>query len=504
MILITGIVPIIIISGISVLVVNPFLTRLDEHDAIEDMDHVLDLIEHELNYQAIFADSLTLVFPGEAPGDKIIDRDRVMDLYSIDFLALSDTEDTAENSYRIRTAGGVEEFPDIEGFLDTVLEGPYAPGRLVPSGFIRTGTPAEIFMLSSSAGTGNKKTVVIGRQLDTVLESYRKQYPEKKLTVTAAPENYSLKTISSFSFDKEFSFDPVKPQTTNIIIENDLLTESVVLSVPYLETGLLISLTQPSEIKRDGNGQLFTALVVIALLLVIQIVLVTFWMRFRISRPLNHLILGIEKWDGLRLPDIGELKSRPDEIGSLARTFFTMSGEIRSKTRSLEDQAVRDGLTGLYNRRRFDETLQKEWNRHKREGNSISLIMADIDFFKSYNDTYGHQEGDECLRAVAQACMEGVRRPGDLPFRYGGEEFSLILAGTSLDGATAVAENIRKAVENLKISAEGSPLGPYVTMSFGVSDSSVDTLVSKEELVRSADDALYQAKKNGRNRVVSS
>jgi adenylate cyclase len=99
--------------------------------------------------------------------------------------------------------------------------------------------------------------------------------------------------------------------------------------------------------------------------------------------------------------------------------------------------------------------------------------------------------------------MEGVHRPGDLPFRYGGEEFALILADTSLDGATGVAENIRKAIENLKISAEGSPLGPYVTMSFGVSNSGVDTLVSKEELVRSADEALYQAKKNGRNRVIS-
>jgi PleD family two-component response regulator len=109
-------------------------------------------------------------------------------------------------------------------------------------------------------------------------------------------------------------------------------------------------------------------------------------MRFRISRPLNHLI-----------PDIGDLKSRSDKIGSLAQTIFSTSGEIRSKTRSLEDQAARDGLTGLYNRRRFDETLQKEWDRHKREGNSISLIMADIDFFKSYNGSYGHQEGDEAL-----------------------------------------------------------------------------------------------------------
>ena len=139
-----------------------------------------------------------------------------------------------------------------------------------------------------------------------------------------------------------------------------------------------------------------------------------------------------------------------------------------------------------------------------REKSPLALIMADIDFFKAYNDSYGHQEGDECLRVVAQACRRSVHRPGDLPFRYGGEEFVMILADTDLDGAAGVAENIRNGVEELKMKNEGSPIGGHVTMSFGVAVSHPDGKISKDDLIRIADEALYRAKRTGRNRVVSS
>ena len=278
---------------------------------------------------------------------------------------------------------------------------------------------------------------------------------------------------------------------------------SVVVSAPYLNNGLLIELEQPSVIREAGTVRLNRTLAVVAALLIIQIVLITLWVRFQISRPLGTLIGGIDSWDGLRFPDFGDLKSRSDEIGKLAGTFIRMSGEIRSKTRSLEEQAVRDGLTGLFNRRRFDETLQNEWERHRRDGNSLSLIMADIDFFKLYNDSYGHQEGDDCLRLVAQACGKNVHRPGDLPFRYGGEEFALILADTDINGAIGVAESIRKGVEELNLINEDSPIGGLVTMSFGVAVSDPDGEISRDYLIRMADQALYRAKKAGRNRVVS-
>ena len=266
---------------------------------------------------------------------------------------------------------------------------------------------------------------------------------------------------------------------------------------------MLINLEQPSAIGEAGTIRLIRTLAVVAALLLAQIVLVTLWVRFQISRPLEILIKGIDSWDGLRFPAFGNLKTRSDEIGKLAGTFIHMSGEIRSKTRSLEEQAVRDGLTGLFNRRRFDETLQNEWERHRRDGNSLALIMADVDFFKLYNDSYGHQEGDDCLRLVAQACGRNVHRPGDLPFRYGGEEFALILADTNLDGAVGVAESIRKGVEELKLVNEDSPVGGFVTMSFGVAVSDPDGEISRDNLVRTADQALYRAKRAGRNKVVS-
>jgi diguanylate cyclase (GGDEF)-like protein len=216
-----------------------------------------------------------------------------------------------------------------------------------------------------------------------------------------------------------------------------------------------------------------------------------------------RLIAGIDEWDGLRLPDFGVLTERQDELGILAKSFIRMSGEIRSKTRSLEEQAIRDGLTGLLNRRRFDENLGKEWNRSYREQKSLSLVMADIDDFKAYNDTYGHQEGDECLRLVAQACGSAALRPGDLPFRYGGEEFALILSETDAEGAVLVAERIRVAIENLNIEHSGNPREGKVTASFGVATADSNNRMSKEELLRSADEALYRAKQAGRNRVVS-
>jgi diguanylate cyclase (GGDEF)-like protein len=225
------------------------------------------------------------------------------------------------------------------------------------------------------------------------------------------------------------------------------------------------------------------------------------WIYTKITRPLNTLIKGIMTWDGIRLPDLGPLKNRNDEIGEVAKAFIEISGEVRSKTKSLEDQARRDGLTGLFNRRRFDEVLSREWSRHKRENSQLAIVLADIDHFKSYNDIYGHQNGDECLRLVARAFGRGVRRPGDIPFRYGGEEFALILAGTDLEGAATVAEMIRSSVAELELEHTGNANEGVITMSFGVAATTAGDTLNSELLVRDADDALYSAKKAGRNLV---
>ena len=160
-----------------------------------------------------------------------------------------------------------------------------------------------------------------------------------------------------------------------------------------------------------------------------------------------------------------------------------------------------DGLTGLANRRRFDEVLQTEWLKLRREKQYLSLVMADVDFFKRYNDTYGHQPGDLCLSSVAKAIRSQVKRPADLAARYGGEEFAAILPGTDPEGARHVAELIRGEVERLALPHAASSAADHVTISVGVASLVPRDGVPPGELVRRADEALYRAKKEGRNRT---
>lgn len=164
--------------------------------------------------------------------------------------------------------------------------------------------------------------------------------------------------------------------------------------------------------------------------------------------------------------------------------------------------ATTDSLTQVGNRRRFDECLNLEWRRMARELAPLSLILCDIDFFKLYNDTYGHQAGDHCLQQVAKAISSCVRRPADLIARYGGEEFAVILPSTEVSGAVHMAENIRSGVQALEIAHANSPLDKYVTLSFGVASTIPSHEFSPETLIATADKALYQAKDSGRDRVI--
>ncbi len=164
-----------------------------------------------------------------------------------------------------------------------------------------------------------------------------------------------------------------------------------------------------------------------------------------------------------------------------------------------------DGLTGLANRRRFDEALSQEWRRAGREARPLSLLMIDVDRFKLYNDRYGHQQGDQCLRGVAATIAGCLYRPGDLAARYGGEEIAVLLPATHASGAADLAESILKAVEAAGIVHAGNPPGDVVTVSIGVATMNPrlsDIMGGGEELVADADAALYAAKHAGRNRFV--
>ncbi|WP_281274270.1 diguanylate cyclase domain-containing protein [Lysinibacillus antri] len=196
-----------------------------------------------------------------------------------------------------------------------------------------------------------------------------------------------------------------------------------------------------------------------------------------------------------------------------ASRIFTVSRNITERkmveqqlteaNKLLQELSSKDGLTGILNRRSFDERLEEEWKRAERNNLPLSLIMLDIDFFKAYNDTYGHLGGDDCLREVANAISQACKRESDSVFRYGGEEFGIILPETDLKGAQTVAEKARKTVENLQISHAGSKISDVVTISLGVATIIPTKYASASSLIESADKALYQAKQEGRNQVRS-
>jgi diguanylate cyclase (GGDEF)-like protein len=146
--------------------------------------------------------------------------------------------------------------------------------------------------------------------------------------------------------------------------------------------------------------------------------------------------------------------------------------------------------------------LQQEWRRLTREQSSLALILCDIDFFKLYNDTYGHQMGDDCLRQVAQTINQAARRPADVVARYGGEEFAVILPNTTAENAMYVAESIRREVQALGIPHANSPVHSVVTLSLGVSGVIPTEAIEPEQLIAVTDRALYTAKQQGRNRVI--
>jgi two-component system chemotaxis family response regulator WspR len=160
-----------------------------------------------------------------------------------------------------------------------------------------------------------------------------------------------------------------------------------------------------------------------------------------------------------------------------------------------------DGLTGLSNRRHFDEYLELEWRRATREQSQLSLMMIDVDYFKAYNDSFGHLEGDEALRQVAKAIRASCARPSDLPARYGGEEFALVLPNTSPGGARLLAEKLRMTVAGMNIPHIAPAPGSSLTVSIGIATMIPPVGVNSRQLILDADKGLYAAKHNGRNQV---
>ncbi|GMQ83879.1 MAG: PleD family two-component system response regulator [Gammaproteobacteria bacterium] len=195
-------------------------------------------------------------------------------------------------------------------------------------------------------------------------------------------------------------------------------------------------------------------------------------------------------------------KERDDAFRTMEKMqeqLSAINNELAHSNRELKRLSSMDGLTSLANRRQFDATLEQEWQRAIRTELPLSLLFADIDYFKRYNDSYGHQAGDDCLKKIADSLQKTVHRPADLVCRYGGEEFVMILPDTTSEGALAVAEKVLIHIADLNIPHTNSDTADHVTLSIGVATLRPEEGCSPDELIEAADKMLYKAKENGRN-----
>ncbi|MBI5426684.1 MAG: diguanylate cyclase [Nitrospinae bacterium] len=195
-----------------------------------------------------------------------------------------------------------------------------------------------------------------------------------------------------------------------------------------------------------------------------------------------------------------ELKRALEKHRELEKSLRESRDQLAENNKKLQRLSSLDGLTGIANRRFFDEYIAREWGLAIRQGIPISLIFIDVDYFKLYNDTFGHQEGDDCLKKVANVIAKCLKRPADLSARYGGEEFVALLPGTDESGAEKIAEGIRAAVSAQKISHK-HPTGDHVTVSLGVAAVVPQPGASYASLIEAADVAMLKAKREGKDRV---
>lgn len=201
-----------------------------------------------------------------------------------------------------------------------------------------------------------------------------------------------------------------------------------------------------------------------------------------------------------RTADVRLLQSLAVQVG-IAIHQAKLHQRLTLANQKLKRIAYLDGLTQVANRRRFEQHLDNEWRRMARQQAFLAIILADIDYFKGFNDLYGHQAGDNCLRLVARTLSRAARRPGDLVARYGGEEFAVILPGADLKGAEVVAEDLRRSIRDRRVAHQGSNIDCIITMSLGVASCIPSAKSSPASLLKDADAALYAAKRGGRDQV---
>jgi diguanylate cyclase (GGDEF)-like protein len=282
--------------------------------------------------------------------------------------------------------------------------------------------------------------------------------------------------------------EPVAPLDITEVLRRQLMLDDNLVVLPYQANPMRMRPNAAQPVLQDGKTYLATAI--------------------RIDNQVQGVLWACPESDRLSIADDMNRWEHNDlslveEVAlqlSQALQQAALYQQLQAANDELQRLAHLDGLTQIANRREFDRYLDQEWQRLQREQGTLALVLADVDNFKGYNDTYGHLAGDDCLRSLARLLNQVTKRPADLAARYGGEEFALILPNTTTAGAIALAVEAQTYLTRLAIPNTASPLYGQVTVSFGIAVITPTPTLSTETLIQRADQALYAAKKGGRNR----
>jgi len=506
-------------------VIYPSFLELEHHEAGENLQRIFHAIDRE-NYHlericrdwATWDDSYDFMTTGSETfiGSNL--NDESLDNITLNVLAYcapngtiiwSRTRDIAQNaslSLELFAEGRIA--PDHPLF-DVQLTEEGGKGR---NGILNTELGPMFFAtreILHSDGTGPANGfLLMGRFLDTAMVATLKEqtripfevvYPFKEKDIMCDVAEIEPLRSGSLSYFTQHDGEYIKACAAYRDAAGDPL-----FGIQYLF---------PREITQKGIASIRYAAILVIASGVIVLLMLNMLLQMAVLRPLQNLTKHAARLQREGDYSVRLNMRRGDEVGLLANSFDTMVQTISDRTEDLKranerltQLSLRDGMTGIANRRMIDSYLKQEWRRAMRDQSPISVILADVDFFKNYNDSHGHPQGDQCLIAIAAVLQGQIQRPADLVARYGGEEFLIILPNTDADGALHMAETLRQAVLDLRMEHRASAVESVVTMSLGVI-----TLVPQQEegdcgidlLLEGADRALYQAKKQGRNRVVS-
>lgn len=366
-----------------------------------------------------------------------------------------------------------------------------------------SGSRANIIRVTNSLGTYSdiEEFFVIDNDSKTILASNKNKFTGKSLAVL--PERYPVDEILNLHNSGERYYQALTNNTyvlgyrARIVSEDHRSQKSITL----------ILLTSPNSISLffdKFKADIFTHSVFI---FVLSLVLFYILIQVILLRPIKRIITVLSKEQGNGKPNLCAVETN-DELGTLAETYnimmldrYNKRQKLISANKTLEELNQHDALTGISNRRNFDQVLHKEWHRSIRNHEMISLVMIDIDYFKQFNDTYGHLAGDDCLKIVAKSLNTNINRPGDLVSRYGGEEFVIILPHSN-EQAWELAELCRREIESLVIFKDENDKPVQITISLGLANIVPLKGQHYDVLIKAADMALYQAKAAGRNKVI--